>query len=56
MTYDTCEVPNCQHDCNYKYYGHWICESCWQRECDEGDAFDLKKVFKISEHKLNKGI
>lgn len=56
MMYETCVIPDCQHDCSYKYYGHWICELCWLRHCNDDDVFDLKKILNTTEQKERRGV
>ena len=40
-----CDVKGCRKQSDLVYYRFNICDSCWEKHCN--DKIDLKKEFKI---------
>ncbi len=42
-----CDVKNCRGVYEFIFYGHEICEKCWEKNCD--GKINLKEMFGIFE-------
>jgi len=42
-----CECPYCREDADEIYYGHQVCDICFNKHCN--GVIDLKKIFGVKE-------
>jgi len=42
-----CDIKNCRGDTYLTYYGHNVCQICWEKHCDE--EINLKEIFEVEE-------
>jgi len=47
-----CEIKHCNKESSIIYKGHDVCNTHWNKHCDDDNNFNLDKEFKIKEKNI----